>query len=63
MNPIAIQLAVHATRDHACSALASAPTVPDPPRPPATAALPVAFRRGTARALRWAASRIEPEPA
>ncbi|OLB65522.1 MAG: hypothetical protein AUI10_06495 [Actinobacteria bacterium 13_2_20CM_2_72_6] len=61
MNPIAFHLAVEATRDQARSALPNAPTVPDPPRPPATVAPPVAaLRRGVARGLRWAANRLEP---
>ena len=61
MNPIAIHLAVQATRDYARSALPNAPTEPDPPAPLATAALPaVVLRRGMARGLRWAANRIEP---
>jgi hypothetical protein len=61
MNPIAIHLAVQATRDYARSALPHAPTVPDPPTLPATVAPPaVVLRRGMARGLRWAANRIEP---
>jgi hypothetical protein len=61
MNPIAIHLAVDATRDHARSALPDAPVLPDPPRRQVPVAPPaVAFRRGMARGLRWAANRIEP---
>jgi hypothetical protein len=64
MNPIAIQLAVEATRDHARSALPNAPVLPDPPRAPATVAPPaLTFRRGLAQGLRWAANRIEPKTA
>jgi len=58
MNPIAIQLAVRATQDHAWSALPDAPTVPDPPRPVAPPAF--ALRRAMAQGLRRAANRIEP---
>jgi len=64
MNPIAIQLAVEATRDHARSALPNAPVLPDPPGPVAATVPPaLAFRRGMARGLRWAANRIEPRAA
>jgi hypothetical protein len=61
MNPIAFQLAIDATQNHAQSALPNAPVLPDPPHVPAGAAPPaVVFRRGMARGLRWAANRIEP---
>lgn len=62
MNPIAFQLAVDATRNHAHSALPDAPMLPDPPEPP-TLVWAATLRRGLAASLHRAADRIEPRTA